>query len=194
MQAHRHTGAPRLGHRQLLQFSRLVIQQSRIHPEIEIQEITQTDLQLGQLLLAHPADAGEALMRIVQVLERLHRDAKRRQHEAVRRPQRDGDDFLLDGKPMYVRAGREIHPRGHGAVAVQTEEVLGHGDGRGFLGVELARKGIVLDFFGDGVVVDGLVGLRGVRFGAADGHGVHGGGADVFGGDARRGVGAGAAM
>lgn len=85
-------------------------------------------------------------------------------------PARDGNDVFDDGELMDVQTRGQVDGRGHGTVPVQTEQVFLQRDGRGALGVELARDGGVLDGDGFGVGADdGVDGFVGGGFGAADG-------------------------
>lgn len=70
------------------------------------------------------------------------------------------DGALDDGQTVDVQRRGKVDSRGHGAVLVDAQEVIGYGDGRGQARVELAGYGRVLGVERLGVFADDDVGLE----------------------------------
>lgn len=140
-----------------------------IHPQLKVCQEAETDLQPPQLGFGDAPDFGEAPVRVAEVLERLHRDPKGGEDEAVCVAAGDGEDAFDYRQAVDVEGGSEVYGCGHGTVLVQTEKVFFERDRRRPFRVKFPGYSPVLDVEWFRIRANDVEGFRRMCFGRSDG-------------------------
>lgn len=88
--------------------------------EVEVDEITNGQLEVTQLFLADSSYFGEARTRIGEVFKSLHGHSKASKDQSVDGSRCDGDHLVVDAQLKYIAASGEVDGAGHGAKLVKT--------------------------------------------------------------------------
>lgn len=143
----------------------LVHQHLRINAQLKVRQEAEADLQFSQFLLTDPANLCNATVRPAEVFQRLGRNLETGKDKPVDILGRHAEHFFHHGHPGDVEARRDEDGGRHGAVPVQSQQVVLERNGRHILRQELARQQRQLEDFLAGPVgpVPGLPAMEAQR-------------------------------